>query len=250
MLFAGAAVIAQIFAALVYGDTRDLLIVGSAALFCAASIAHATLTRGWSTAVALTAVFAVGGLLVHVVGLSTGLPFGSLSYGAGLGPALFGVPVAVGLFWTMTAWPCWIAAGRLTSRRRNRVALAAWGLAAWDLFLGPWMVGAGYWRWTSPEPGLPGVYGVPLTSLLGWLVVALALMTVFAALVPERLVPPALDAVPIGLLGWVYFSSIVGDVVFYRLPYAALWGAAGMAVIALPAVAGRGGRAYREGEGD
>ncbi len=239
VLLAGAAVIAQIFYPLVYGDARDLLAIGSVVMFCAASVTHAALTRGARTALVLLAVFAGGGLLVEAVGLSTGLPFGRYSYGDGLGPTLFGVPLVIGLAWAMVAWPAWIAAGRLTTRRWHRIVVGAWTLTAWDLFLDPQMVGAGYWRWADPEPALPGLYGVPLTNHLGWLLVSLVLMTTFDALAGARVgaddnVPHHLDVVPVGLLIWVYFSSMVAHTVFFGLPYAALWGAVGMGLVVVP----------------
>ncbi len=242
VLLAGAAVIAQIFYPLVYGDARDALTIASVGLFCAASIAHAALTRGARTALVLLGVFAGGGFLVEVLGLTTGFPFGGYSYAESLGPALFGVPLVIGLAWTMMAWPSWIVARQLTSRRWVRIVVAAWGLASWDLFLDPQMVSEGYWRWENPDPGLPGVYGVPLTNHLGWLVVAVLLMAAFDRLGGSRDVPPHLDAVPVGLFLWVYFSSILAHTIFFGLPYAALWGAAGMGVVALPLASRMPGR--------
>lgn len=240
LLLAGLTVAAQIGYPLVGGAARDRLTVAAVLLFCAASVSHAALTRGARTALALVAVFGGGGLLMEAVGVATGVPFGSYSYADRLGPELLGVPVVVALAWTMMAWPCWVVAGRLTSTPVARAAVAGWALAAWDLFLDPQLVAAGHWTWAHPEPGLPGTTGVPLTNHLGWLLTAVVLMAVFGRL-PGRTVEPAdarRDAAPIVLFLWVYGSSVLALGAFFGLPAAAMWGALGMGLVAVPLVIG------------
>ena len=73
----------------------------------------------------------------------------------------FGVPLVIALAWPMLAWPAALAARRLAHTFAGRVAVGAWGLAAWDVFLDPQMVAAGHWRWLDPSPQLPGVPAVP-----------------------------------------------------------------------------------------
>ena len=93
------------------------------------------------------------------------------------------MPFLVPLAWLMMAWPSWVLADRLTRRvgagRRDvaRVAVAAAVFAAWDVVLDPQLVQAGYWTWSHPDPGLPGIPTVPLTNLAGWLLAGVVLMT-------------------------------------------------------------------------
>ena len=122
-----------------------------------------------------------GGFAVEAVGVATGVPFGSYTYGTALGPALAGVPLVIPLAWTWMAWPAWIAAAQLTRRRAARVLVAAIGLAAWDLFLDPQMVAEGYWTWAAPAPALPWVPDVPVGNYVAWFAVAVLMM---AALSP------------------------------------------------------------------
>src|SRR5207247_926767 len=150
-------------------------------LFAAASLAHAAVTRGARTAAAVLAVFGVGGLLVEALGTASGVPFGRYGYAGSLGPRVLGVPLVVPLAWVMMGWPAWLVGRRLAPPGLPAVAVSAWALASWDLFLDPQMVAAGHWRWADPHPALPGVPAVPVTDYAGWLAVAVVLMVALRA---------------------------------------------------------------------
>jgi uncharacterized membrane protein len=229
-LLLGALVLAQIGYPLTAGTVRARLVVVTVLIGYATSVVHALLTRGPGTAAGLVAVTTGGGLAVEAVGVATGVPFGAYDYSGDLGPALAGVPVVVPLAWTWMAWPAWLAARRVTARPAARVALAAAGLAGWDLFLDPQMVAEGYWTWSDPHPALPGVPGVPVGNYLGWLAVALVMMAALAMLAPGT----ADDRPAYALLLWTYAASVLAHAVFLDLPGSAAWGALGMGVLAVP----------------
>ncbi|MFG2055793.1 carotenoid biosynthesis protein [Micromonospora sp. NPDC048930] len=255
-------VLAQVGYPLTADAARAGLTVATVLLGWLLSVGHALLSRGTRTALALVAVATGGGFAIEALGVATGFPFGGYDYSGELGPKLAGVPLVIPLAWTWMAWPAWLAAVRLTEPapgpagerpargwvgRVGRIALAAVGLAAWDLFLDPQMVAEGYWVWRDPTPALPGLPGVPAGNYLGWLLFAVLLM---AALRP--LAGPAVDRADAGdapmfaLYLWTYAASVLAHAVFLRLPASALWGAAGMAVAALP-LAGALLRARRAG---
>lgn len=235
-------VLAQICYPLTTGQARARLTVATVVLGYLLSVSHALLSRGPRTAAALVAVATVGGFAIEALGVATGFPFGSYDYSGELGPKLAGVPLIIPLAWTWMAWPAWLAATRLTGGDTGggrfpgrRVALAAVGLAAWDLFLDPQMVAEGYWVWRDATPALPGLPGIPVSNYLGWLLFAVLMM---GALRP--LAGPAVggtderDGPMFALWLWTYFSSVLAHAVFLDLPASALWGAAGMSVAAVP----------------
>jgi putative membrane protein len=233
----GALVLAQIGYPLA-GQHRAALVVATVGLGFVASVTHAALTRGPRVAAALVAVTGLGGLLVEIVGVHTGVPFGRYRYSGALGPRLFAVPLVIPLAWTWMAWPAWLAGGVLARAAPARIAVAALGLAAWDLFLDPQMVAAGYWRWADPHPALPGVPAVPLTNYLGWLGVAVVMMAALPRIAPDR----RSDAPMLTLYLWTYGSSVLAHAAFLHLPASAAWGALGMGMVAIPvAVAWRSG---------
>ncbi|MGR6321151.1 carotenoid biosynthesis protein [Micromonospora soli] len=245
-------VLAQICYPLTAGATRAGLTVATVLLGWLLSVGHALLTRGTRAAFALVAVATGGGFAIEALGVATGFPFGGYDYSGELGPKLAGVPLIIPLAWTWMAWPAWLTAVRLTGRagpggdrpapgwvdRLGRVTLAAVGLAAWDLFLDPQMVAEGYWVWRDGTPALPGLPGVPASNYLGWLLFAVLLMSALRPLAgPAADRADRRDAPMFALYLWTYASSVLAHAVFLRLPASALWGAAGMAVAAVPLAA-------------
>ncbi|MEV4637279.1 carotenoid biosynthesis protein [Actinoplanes sp. NPDC049548] len=231
----GALVLVQICYPLTSGGTRAGLTITTVVLGYVTSVAHAWLSRGSRPALALVATATLGGFAVEAVGVATGFPFGTYDYSGQLGPKVLGVPLIIPLAWTWMAWPAWLAALRLARSRPARVALAAAGLAAWDLFLDPQMVAEGYWRWHSPTPALPGVPGIPVGNYLGWLGFALLLMSVLAvAAGPSGNRPGDRDAPMMALWLWTYASSVLAHAVFLGLPWSAVWGGILMGAVVLP----------------
>jgi uncharacterized membrane protein len=231
----GALILIQICYPLTGGSTRAALTVSTVLIGYIISISHALLTRGPRTALALIGTASLGGFAVEAVGVATGFPFGAYDYSGQLGPKLLGVPLIIPLAWTWMAWPAWLAALRLARATPARVVIAAFGLAAWDLFLDPQMVAEGYWRWQDTTPALPGVPGVPIGNYLGWLGFALLLMAALAAAGGRATkTPDAADAPIIALWFWTYASSVLAHAVFLGLPASAAWGGVLMGIAVLP----------------
>ena len=228
----GTAVVLQIAYPLVHGTVRDGLTIAIVVVFAAACVGHASASRGVVFGVAMLATTAIPGFAVEVLGVHTGVPFGTYAYATTLGPRVFAVPIVIGLAWTMLAWPAAIAARRLVTSFVPRVLVGAWALATADLFLDPQLVAAGQWTWHSPEPHLPGVASVPLSNYGGWLLAALVLSLALQALLTTA--PDGQDALPVALYLWLYAGWVVALAVFLHLPEAAGWGALGMGTVAVP----------------
>jgi uncharacterized membrane protein len=234
-VLAGGAVAVQVAYPLVAGSTRDRLTVLIVLLYAATSIAHAALTRGARVVFVLVGSTVVFGFAVEVAGVHSGVPFGRYAYGAALGPTLFGVPIVIAFAWMMLGWPAALVAQRLATSLLVRVVVGAWALAAWDLFLDPQMVAAGYWRWRDPSRHLPGIPDVPIADFVGWFAVAaLISLALQRALDSTSRPAPADDRVPLGLYLWTWASSTVALAAFFDLPVAAVWGALAMGMVALP----------------
>jgi uncharacterized membrane protein len=226
-----AAVLAQIAYPLATGASRDTLTVVIVLTVAAATLCHAALTRGARAVIAVAGVTVAGGFAVEVLGVHTGIPFGRYEYGASLGVSVFGVPVAIAFAWTMLAWPAALAARRLVHPFGARVALGAWALAAWDLFLDPQMVAARHWRWLDASSHLPGVPGVPVSDYLGWLVVSLPMSYLLQRVLART---DGDDRWPLAFYVWTWASSTLALAAFLHLGAAALWGLLAMGTVAGP----------------
>ena len=238
MVLAGLLVLTAVAYPLTSGAERDAVSWTIVALGAALSVVHAGLSRGAGVGLGLFLLVALTAVAFEALGLSSGFPYGRYEYGDALGPTLLGVPFLVPLAWLMIAWPSWVLADRLTRRvragRRDvvRVGVAAGVFAGWDVVLDPQMVQAGYWRWSHPQPGLPGIPTVPLTNLAGWLLAGAVLMTLLSLLVSRVSAadaPRIGDAAPMLAIAWMTLGGAVAHAGWLGLPGSAAWGA-GLAV--------------------
>jgi putative membrane protein len=228
---AAAAIMVQIAYPLMPEAWRTEVTVTSVVVFFLAVVADVTRVHGAAGAALLVTVAGGAGLLAEAVGVATGWPFGRYAYSGTLGEELLGVPVVVPLAWVMMAWPALVVARTLAVRGPAVVAVGAVALTTWDVFLDPQMVAAGHWSWTRPSPGLPLVPGIPLTNFAGWLLVSTLVITILNRLLPHDDRPSGPAA---ALYLWVYFSSVLGHLVFFGLPGSAVTGGLLMGAVAVP----------------
>jgi len=229
-VFAGLTILGQIIWVLVDDGARTVFTILTVVTFFLASATHAYLSRGAVWASGYLAITLAFGWLIERVGLTTSFPFGDYEYTDALGPAFLGVPIVIPLAWSMMAYPCLLAAQRLSTTRVGVALIGGLVLAAWDLFLDPQMVGEGYWTWQNIGWELPGIDGIPLQNFLGWLLGSIGLMWILDFL-PRKV---ASDAVPTLMLTWVYVSNVLANAVFFGRPGVALWGLICMGIVVIP----------------
>jgi uncharacterized membrane protein len=230
------------------GLPRDVVTWTLVLLGAAVSVTHAGLSRGARTGAGLLVLVVATAVGFEALGLATGVPYGRYEYSSTLGPTLLGVPFLVPLAWLMMAWPSWVLADRLTRRNAARIAVAAAVFAGWDVVLDPQLVQAGYWTWSHPSPGLPGIPTVPLTNLAGWLVAGAVLMSLLSLLVARVSTPgpPAIgDAAPLLAIAWMTLGGSLAQAGWLGLPGSAAWGVV-LAAPVLGALAVRHGAARRD----
>ncbi len=194
------------------------------AAFFATTLALAIAHWGLRRAALGCAFVVVATLVVERIGTTTGFPFGAYDYTGALEPTVAGVPLIVPLAWFAMGVPALEVGRRISGSRPVAVVAGAAALAAWDLFLDPQMVDAGYWRWHAG-----GAYqDIPLSNYAGWFGLGLVVIGVLDRIRGDAL--PAGTSL-VALYTWWAVMDTVGFVVFFDRPLVGLVGGIGMGTL-------------------
>ena len=159
-----------------------------AAIFIACALVHAAFTYGARRALVLFVACNAIAFAMENLGSATGFPFGSYHFEVGAHlPHVGLIPVIVGPLWFGAGYFSWVVASvlldgadRQLDRPFNLVALpivAAFVMTQWDLVMdAPNATIAKVWIWHDGG----GVFGVPISNYLGWLLTSSAIFLAFA----------------------------------------------------------------------
>lgn len=122
-----------------------------------------------STALWLTFPVVLG-FLVEVMGVNTGFPFGSYSYGTTLGPMLLNTPLIIGVNWLILIYGAMSIVSFLPVNEWLKVLTAAVLMVLADLIIEPVAIKLGFWTWNLGNP--------PLENYVAWFFVSVIMSTV------------------------------------------------------------------------
>ncbi|MDG2246524.1 MAG: carotenoid biosynthesis protein [Flavobacteriales bacterium] len=115
----------------------------------------------------LYVLIAVLTYLVEALGIHTGFPFGEYSYGRGLGPQLFNVPILIGLLWLLLLMGASFFISKITRNILLHSLIVAAIMTALDVAIEPVAIALDFWSWFSVH--------VPWNNYAGWFATALLL---------------------------------------------------------------------------
>lgn len=101
--------------------------------------------------------------LLEVVGVKTGLIFGSYTYGNVLGPHLLDVPVLIGINWALIIIGAILISAKLTKNKILMPLLAGLFAVTFDLVLEPVAIKLNYWNWEGGN--------IPVKNYFAWFVI-------------------------------------------------------------------------------
>jgi len=113
-------------------------------------------------------VVMLAGFFVEVVGIETGLIFGTYSYGEGLGLKWLDVPLMIGVNWGVLVFATAAFVQKLKLARWLKAALAATLMVSYDVLLEPVAIRFDFWSWAGGT--------IPLQNYLAWWIISFAML--------------------------------------------------------------------------
>ncbi|MFC0877032.1 carotenoid biosynthesis protein [Saccharicrinis sp. FJH2] len=107
----------------------------------------------------------LAGFSIEVIGVKTGIIFGTYSYGKVLGPKIMGTPVIIGLNWLLLIYTARAMVEYWDTSEWIKVPVVAILVTAFDIVLEPVAIKLGFWSWEAIQ--------VPLQNYLAWFGIAL-----------------------------------------------------------------------------
>lgn len=134
----------------------------------------------WQKVIRFFLVAFLIGMLVEIVGVQTGFPFGAYYYTPLLGWSVAGVPLLIGINWFLLA--IGILSGLNQVLRSSSIYLKSFCAAALmmglDLLIEPFAIEHGLWVWESNE--------VPIQNYLAWYIISFIIFIIGFRLIPEE----------------------------------------------------------------
>lgn len=226
---------------LTQGQSRTATSIAGVVSFFLCSVLHSAGTKSGKFTATLLAIMPLA-FLVEAFGVRTHYPFGHYSYSALLGLSVAHVPLLIPLAWIMMLYPAYLASRYLTNNTVFSIAIGAWLMATWDLYLDPQMIREGYWTWFSPSG--QATLNIPWTNFAGWFATSAVFMWLLHVNDPidvrSDADPDALSmpTTPAAMLLWVWIGSFVANILpvspYLNRPLVAITGFVGMGVVLIP----------------
>ena len=109
----------------------------------------------------------LGGLLIEIIGVNTGWPFGIYTYGPVLGPKFMETPLMIGVNWLMLLYATNAIVKPLSSKWILRSIMAGALMTLLDFLIEPVAIKLDFWTWSAEE--------VPIANYLSWFIISVLL---------------------------------------------------------------------------
>ena len=113
----------------------------------------------------------ITGISVELIGVHTGMLFGDYSYGANLGPKLWGVPLVIGINWGVLSITTASITQKINLPVYFKIIVNAFLLVLFDFVMEPVAMKSDFWSWKNDE--------IPLFNYVCWFFVALILQLIY-----------------------------------------------------------------------
>lgn len=138
------------------------------------------------------------GMLIEIIGVSYGWPFGSYLYGYVLGPKFMGVPWIIGINWFMLSFSIGTICQSFSSAKILPAACGATLMVGLDLLIEPVAISLNYWQWAENS--------IPISNYISWWFISFSILLILLMIRPNLKIqiPTALIISQVG-----YFLAIL-----------------------------------------
>lgn len=162
------------------------------------AIVHGGIRYGYRGITEFVALCLFVGGVFEIVGISTGIPYGSYYFTNVMGAKLFGIPILLALAYVGMGYLSWVLGVILLERPRvswrgievvRLPLLATVIMVSWDVCMDPiWSTIEHAWVWRRGG----AYFGVPVSNFLGWFLAVYAIYQLFALYLRGRPLPDSL----------------------------------------------------------
>ena len=130
--------------------------------------------RSWMTWLIIYLI----GMAAELIGVNTGLLFGTYHYGENLGIKVFGVPILIGINWVVLTFLTALLSNRYIQNKWLAILCGSILMVALDFFIEPTAPIFDFWHWE-------GGYS-PFRNFVDWFVISLILQVIVVNDLPEE----------------------------------------------------------------
>lgn len=133
------------------------------------------------------------GLSVEIVGVATGMVFGSYAYGPTLGPKILDTPIMIGVNWVLLTYCVWAMMTRFRWHLIFKGLAGSAVMVFYDLFLEPVAIWLDMWQWEMVE--------IPLQNYVAWFIISFVFFMLIGIITPnfKNKIAPAVFIIQLSL---------------------------------------------------
>lgn len=120
----------------------------------------------------MAALVILVGYLIELIGIKTGIIFGSYYYGTLMGFKLAGVPIIIGITWLVVTLSSWHIAGFGVISKAQKIILASFLAVTFDIILEQFAIVYGFWVWRAGA--------VPILNYITWFIVSALFLSMYS----------------------------------------------------------------------
>lgn len=123
--------------------------------------------KEWSLKLGLAFMLVfVSTLMIEIIGVNTGVLFGSYIYGPAFGPRILHTPILIGLNWLILVYCSAAITNKYLKNKASRIVTASLLMVGYDLILEYVAPIMDMWSWETPYPGIRNFLMWFLTAIL------------------------------------------------------------------------------------